>query len=83
MCTVLLLLGVNPIAVNKYLNINGRMWVVNNALSQALKLEAVKVAAGQPAGLGEVGTGAPAETRSLPAKRRTNRRCPYAVGYSY
>ena len=32
--------------------------------SQALKLETAKAAAGKPAGLGEVGTGPPKETRS-------------------
>jgi len=42
--------------------------VLNNALSQALKLQAAKAAAGKSAGLGEVGTGAPKETRSSSAK---------------
>jgi len=56
--------------------------VLNNALSQALKLETAKAAAGQPAGLGEVRTGVPTETRSPPAKRWTNQRCPYSAGYN-
>jgi len=48
------------------------MQVLNNSLSPALKLVAAKVAARKPAGLGEVGTGAPEETWSPPVKQQTN-----------
>jgi len=48
------------------------MQVLNNALSPAFKLVAVKASAGKPAGLGEVGTGAPKETWSPTTKQQTN-----------
>jgi len=34
MCTVLLPTGVNPIAVNKYINIIYRMWGTHNGMSR-------------------------------------------------